>query len=217
MTPTYPAPASATAGAPSAAGAAAPPPAVGLVLAAGAGRRFGGPKALARTGDGTPWLHLAARALREGGCAEVVIALGAEADRAAPLVPADVHAVTVTDWAEGLAATLRTALTSHALAEATARTRAGCAVVIPVDTPALPAAAVRRLLAAGASATDLARATYASRPGHPVLLGRDHWEPIAREVAGDSGAGAYLGHHGAQRIPCADLWDGADMDAPLAP
>ena len=29
---------------------------VGLLLAAGAGERFGGPKALARDGDGTSWL-----------------------------------------------------------------------------------------------------------------------------------------------------------------
>ncbi|PFG18762.1 nucleotidyltransferase family protein [Serinibacter salmoneus] len=190
---------------------------VGLVLAAGGGRRFGGPKALARSADGTPWLHLAVRALRAGGCTRVLVALGAGADRARTLLPAGVREVTVPDWSEGLASSLRTALTSPHLAEAAAHTGASGAVVIPVDTPGLPAEAVRRLIAAGEvadHAAALARATYDGRPGHPVLLGRNHWAAIAAELTGDAGAGAYLRRHAAREIPCGDLWDGADADTP---
>ncbi|HWR85187.1 MAG TPA: NTP transferase domain-containing protein, partial [Rhodoglobus sp.] len=49
----------------------------GIVLAAGAGTRAGGAKALRREPDGTPWLELAATALRDGGCERVVVVLGA--------------------------------------------------------------------------------------------------------------------------------------------
>jgi CTP:molybdopterin cytidylyltransferase MocA len=60
----------------------------GVVLAAGAGTRFGGPKALARTAAGEPWLALAVGTLRAAGCEPVVVVLGTGADEAEPLVPA---------------------------------------------------------------------------------------------------------------------------------
>ena len=47
------------------------------MLAAGAGARFGGPKALAREPDGTPWVVLAVRMLKDAGCDLVLVALGA--------------------------------------------------------------------------------------------------------------------------------------------
>ncbi len=72
-------------------------PLCGLVLAAGAGTRYGGPKALARTADGTPWLALAAGALRDGGCVDVLVALGAQAAEARPLVPDGAEALLVPD------------------------------------------------------------------------------------------------------------------------
>ena len=51
----------------------------GELAAAGAGERFGGPKALAREDDGTSWLLRSVQALRP--CAEIVVVL------AAPSVP----------------------------------------------------------------------------------------------------------------------------------
>ncbi|HEU4912946.1 MAG TPA: NTP transferase domain-containing protein, partial [Actinomycetes bacterium] len=48
----------------------------GLVLAAGAGRRFGGPKALAEI-DGERLVDRAVRALREGGSDPVYVVAGA--------------------------------------------------------------------------------------------------------------------------------------------
>ncbi|HEX2207758.1 MAG TPA: NTP transferase domain-containing protein, partial [Longimicrobium sp.] len=44
----------------------------GIVLAAGRSRRMGEPKALLSAGDGT-FLQRAVRALREGGCAYVLV------------------------------------------------------------------------------------------------------------------------------------------------
>ncbi|ANG84728.1 nucleotidyltransferase family protein [Microbacterium aurantiacum] len=180
----------------------------GVVLAAGAGTRFGGPKALARTPDGEPWIARAVTTLTESGCREVVVVLGARADEARLLVPDTATVAVAADWAEGLSASVRAALR---VAESTSADRA---VIVPVDTPDLPVAAVRRVVAASVTtgAQTLARAVYAGRPGHPVVLGRAHWRELARTVHGDLGAGPYLRARATIEVECGDLWDGADID-----
>lgn len=180
---------------------------VGIVLAAGAGTRYGLPKALVSCDDGTPWLHRAVAALRGAGCDPVLVALGAERDRASRLVPARADVVEVPRWRDGMAESLREAL------RAADATDADAAVIVPVDTPDLPAAVVARV-AAGATAASLARAVYLGAPGHPVLIGRAHWHSVAASVRGDRGAGDYLAAHGARSLECADLWHGADIDRP---
>lgn len=184
--------------------------AVGIVLAAGAGTRFGMPKALARADGGTPWLELACQALIDGGCAEVVVVLGARADEAVSLAPAAATPVVAAAWESGIAASLRTGL---AAAEDTG---ADAAVVTLVDLPGLRSDAVRRVLDSvedpEAARRALARATYGGRPGHPVLVGRSHWRPLADAARGDAGAGPYLRAHGAVAIDCTDLGGGDDVD-----
>ncbi|MBD0323762.1 MAG: NTP transferase domain-containing protein, partial [Aldersonia sp.] len=51
-------------------------PVAGLLLAAGAGRRFGGPKALAER-DGRAWVQIAIDVLRDGGCSQLYTVTGA--------------------------------------------------------------------------------------------------------------------------------------------
>jgi CTP:molybdopterin cytidylyltransferase MocA len=177
----------------------------GVVLAAGAGTRAGGPKALRRDADGVPWLHLGVAALRAGGCDEVLIVLGAEADAARALLPDGVEVVVADDWAVGLSASLKAGL--HAL-------DADAAVITLVDLHGLPAEAVARILKSPVDATTLRRATYAGRPGHPVLLGRDHWAAAAASAEGDRGAGRYLKAQGAELVELSGLWDGEDDDGP---
>ena len=70
------------------------------------------------------------------------------------------------------------------------------------------------LASAKPGADALARAGFEGRPGHPVLLGRDHWAAVAAEAHGDRGAGPYLRAHAALEVDCADLWAGADLDTP---
>ncbi|MBF0816042.1 nucleotidyltransferase family protein, partial [Microbacterium paludicola] len=101
----------------------ATPAVCGIVLAAGAGTRFGGPKALARTPDGTPWIVRAVDALWAGGCDEVLVVLGAGAAEAAALIPPGARMVVADDWAEGASASLRAGI-------AAARQREADAVVI---------------------------------------------------------------------------------------
>lgn len=187
------------------------PSVVGLVLAAGGGSRYGGPKALARDPDGTRWLPRAVHALRQGGCAPVVVVLGAGADEAVGLLDgsADVLVVRAEDWAAGLAASLRAGLGAVA-ALVPAPT---AVVVVPVDVPDLSADLVARL--AGETTLDdgtLRRAVFNGRPGHPVVLGRRHWAPLLDELTGDSGARTYLAARQTVEIECADLGTGLDVD-----
>ncbi|WOQ69776.1 nucleotidyltransferase family protein [Microbacterium limosum] len=180
----------------------------GVVLAAGAGSRFGGPKALARDSDGEAWIALAVEVLREGGCAPVVVTLGASADHAQALVPANAEPVRVEAWTRGLSASVAAGLDAAAAHEVDA------VVVMPVDTPDAAASAVRRVIAAAGPRPRraLVQATYARRPGHPVLIGADHVRPLIAALEGDRGARDYLRANGAVALECEDLWSGADID-----
>ncbi|SDQ61041.1 NTP transferase domain-containing protein [Microbacterium sp. cf332] len=177
---------------------------VGIVLAAGAGTRYGMPKALATGPDGRPWLSAVVDALTAAGCAPILVMLGAAPE--AP-VPAGVAAHVVEDWRAGLSATVRAALSAASDSDAEV------AVILPVDVPDIPAAVVVRLLAAaGGDPAARHRAVFDGRPGHPVVLGREHWDAAAGAASGDHGAGAYLARVGAISVECADLWHGRDVD-----
>jgi CTP:molybdopterin cytidylyltransferase MocA len=167
------------------------------VLAAGAGTRFGGPKGLARTTAGEPWVRRAVTMLAAAGCDDVLVAVGARGDDVAALVPPSARVVTVPRWADGLSATLLAGLDAVA-APPDGGTPVDALVVTPVDTPEAPPAAVVRVLG--------------GRPGHPVLLGRDHWDGVRATLTGDTGAGRYLAAHGALDVECGDLWSGDDID-----
>jgi CTP:molybdopterin cytidylyltransferase MocA len=181
---------------------------IGLVLAAGAGSRLGMPKALARTPEGEPWLARATAALSDGGCDDVVVVLGALAETALHLVPADADVVIARQWQRGLSASLLAGL------DAVSATDSEAVLVTLVDLPELTAGAVRRV-ADGAGPADLRRAAYGGSPGHPVLLGRDHWAAVSASLDEDAGATAYLAAHGARAVDCTDLGGGDDVDEPV--
>ena len=56
----------------------------GLLLAAGAGRGMGGPKALVEV-DGEPLVRRGIRLLRDGGGSPVLVVVGAAAEQVRPL------------------------------------------------------------------------------------------------------------------------------------
>ena len=176
---------------------------VGLLLAAGAGRRMGGPKALVGT-----WLPDAVGALRDGGCGRVVVVLGASAAEARPLLEGyDVELVVAKDWAEGMGASLRTGL-------AALGGDGAAALVTLVDLPDVGGEVVGRLLAREVTTATLARASYAGTPGHPVLIGRDHWPGVIASAQGDRGARDYLAVNRVELVECGDLASGRDEDTP---
>lgn len=193
---------------------------VGIVLAAGQGRRMGRPKALLTLPGGTSYLGSACRALLRAGCQEVIAVLGASATAAQGLLEqegllAGAHPVTAVlnpDWEQGMSTSLRVALANLPPA-------ADVAVVHLVDLPDVSAEVVARLLAKGVTEQEnarsaLARAAYDGVPGHPVLLGRDHWPGILDSLAGDAGARGYFRTYRPALVEMNDLATGRDVDTP---
>jgi len=180
----------------------------GLVLAAGAGRRFGMPKALVPF-QGRLLVQRAAETLAAAGVGTTVVVLGAQAERVRAAAPELARTVENPQWMTGMASSLRAGLA------ALAGTPAAAALVLLVDMPGVTPSAVRRI-AEFAAADVLAMGGYGERRGHPVLLGRDHWAGIARTATGDRGARDYLrAHHDlVQVVPVGDIADDADIDVP---
>lgn len=179
----------------------------GLLLAAGAGRRMGMPKALKRDPDGTSWLERSAQVLLDGGCDGVTVVLGACGGRAAIDIPR-VRYVMCADWEQGIAASLASGLGELAT------TGVDAAMIHLVDLPDVGALVAQRLLTPEPGRSSLRRAVYAGSVGHPVVIGREHWEPLVAELAGDRGAGPYLARQAAELVECADLATGQDVDRP---
>jgi nicotine blue oxidoreductase len=182
---------------------------VGVVLAAGEGRRYGQPKALVELG-GQVLVDRAVGVLTDGGCSTVTVVLGAAASTVLERAKLrGVHTVLNPDWRTGMGSSLRTGLWAVAMSDAEA------VVVLLVDTPGVGPEAVRRLVKY-AHPGAVVVATYDGRRGHPVLLGRDHWMAVADLAVGDTGARPFLAARPGlvQEVPCEDVADGADVDVP---
>ncbi|MEU7630518.1 nucleotidyltransferase family protein [Nocardia sp. NPDC049220] len=184
------------------------PACTGIVLAAGAGTRYGRPKVLA---EGGAWLRAAVDALRGGGCDPVIVVLGATGPTPEIVdLPPNTEHVWAADWATGLGASLRAGLI------AAARTPAHYVAIMPVDTPDVGADVVARVTtAAFAAPSGLARAVFHDVPGHPVVLAHKHWNGVYVAAVGDSGARTYLtGNDDMVCVTCDDLATGVDRDFP---
>lgn len=186
----------------------------GLVLAAGAGRRYGMPKALVPY-EGRLLVERACRLLAEV-CDPVFVVLGAAAHEVRSRADLGRAAVLLNpDWDSGMGSSLRTGLAAlGSLPDEFRGPGAVEAVLVHlVDLPGMTAAAIRRV-AAYASSDVLAVATYDGVRGHPVLLGRRHWAGVAETATGDQGAREYLVAHEVTEVACADVADPADLDYP---
>lgn len=172
-----------------------PPRVAGLVLAAGAGRRFGAAKQLALL-EGRPLLEHALAAMASvAGLTRVAVTLGAHAD--AILARVDLHGaepVVVPDWEEGQAASLRAGVAALA-------PHADAIVVTLGDQPRVDGAVIARIAAEAQGPAPAARAVYGGVPGHPVLITRPLYPAVAR-LRGDAGARDLLRQAGALEIEC---------------
>ena len=192
--------------------AAAP---VGIVLAAGAGRRMGGPKAILEF-QGMPLVARAVRTAFAGGCGRVIAVLGAGAAQAKAAAEGAGAQIAVNQrWSEGMGTSLHTGLSTAAAAVP----QATAALVLLVDQPHITPQAVAAVLSAQhdpQDATVLASAAYDGRRGHPVLFGRSHWDALLPTLTGDVGARDYLRAHRDELIlvPCDSLADPHDLDVP---
>ncbi|MFF0162230.1 NTP transferase domain-containing protein [Streptomyces sp. NPDC005263] len=182
---------------------------VGLLLAAGGGRRLGGrPKALLPY-RGRPLVEYVVGELRAAGCTRVHVVLGAAATAVRERAElGDCLLVENPDWADGMGSSLRAGLGSLA------GTGARAALVSLVDQPGIGAAAMARVLAAGRDETSLASAAYEGARGHPVLLGAAHWPGVMSGATGDQGARAYLKAHAEAitLVECGDVARPFDID-----
>ncbi|WP_231123041.1 NTP transferase domain-containing protein [Mycobacterium asiaticum] len=172
-----------------------------MLLAAGAGRRYGKPKVLV---DG--WLASAVAALRGGGCDVVLVVVGA----AQVPLPDSIIGVTASDWQIGLSASVRAGLLEAGAVGAE------YAVLHVVDTPDVGAAVVSRVVQrALGSRSGLAQAYFGERPGHPVVIARRYFDEVISCLAGDRGAGPFLRtRRDVEVVQCQDLASGVDYDEP---
>jgi CTP:molybdopterin cytidylyltransferase MocA len=165
---------------------------------------MGRPKALLRDAAGVPFLDRAIGCLLEGGCAAVTVVLGAASAEARALLAeagwvedGAVDVVVADDWDTGMGASLRRGLEQVASVSSD-RERLDSTIATPdavavslVDLPDVDANVVRRVLSearAIPARAALARASYDGRPGHPVLIGREHWTGVVEAATGDRGA-----------------------------
>ena len=175
----------------------------GVVLAAGAGTRFGGSKQLAEL-DGKPMLEYALGAMAAAPVDRTLVVLGAGAEDVARRV--DLHGaepIVCERWEEGQSASLAAALSELAEADAV--------VVTLGDQPRMTTAAIRRVIDARGEGAAAVRATYGGDPGHPVLLERELIDRL-RDVTGDHGARNLLLSVHTREVPCDDLGGGEDVD-----
>ncbi len=177
----------------------------GIVLAAGAGRRFSasggvGAKQRASVG-GVPIVAAALGAAVGAGLDAVVLVQGAT--DLSDLVPAGVIVLDNPRWDEGLATSLQVAL-DHA------REAGHDAVIVGLgDQPGVRSESWRAV-ALAAAVPPIAVATYGGRRGNPVRLHRSVWDLVP--TTGDEGARAVMQRRPdlVREIPCSG--DPHDVD-----
>lgn len=179
-----------------------------IVLAAGAGRRFGGGKLTAQF-RGRPLVHWAAQTALSLPVEAVHVVVGAASD--AVRLALNAHAsnrlifVECDDWASGLSSSLRKGIASLPASAARATVLLGDMPNVSLET------ACRGLLAVtdGASA---ALPVFRGRPAHPVAFSSDLF-PAIDTLRGDQGARSLLrSSPGAVEIQTSCSGDVFDVD-----
>ena len=187
-----------------------------IVLAAGAGTRFGGGKLLVPYGDGV-LLEGALRAAFAAPVRTVTVVTGSDPSRVGAAVRANARqagqyerlkVVHAADHAEGMGASLR-----HGAAALPADA-AGVYVFLG-DMPRIPVSVLEPLAQAVRDGAPAAAATFGGKRGHPALIGAA-LIPQLLTLTGDAGARAVLQGLG-DRLVLIEAPDGGvlfDVDKP---
>ena len=155
-----------------------------VVLAAGHSARMRcGHKLLQPFGDSTV-IATTLAVVTASRADEVIVVLGHDESLMRAALPLSrARTVTASDFAEGMAASLRAGLAARA-------PDSDGVLVVLGDMPLVRPATIDALLAAFRRAVDPAAAivapVHAGRRGHPVLWGRDHYSALAT-LQGDTG------------------------------
>jgi molybdenum cofactor cytidylyltransferase len=160
---------------------------VAIVLAAGEGRRIGGPKALLHIGDSSFLAHVA-RLLARPGVASVVAVLGHEAERVAAeaALPAGVTTLVNRDYRGGMLTSVWRGLDAAEHADAV--------LLHPVDHPLVQPATVDGVVAALAAGARIAVPSHEGRRGHPAGFARSVFAAL-RAAPLERGARQVLADH----------------------
>jgi molybdenum cofactor cytidylyltransferase len=176
----------------------------GLVLAAGAGTRFGERSKLLAELEGRPLLeHAVAAACAVSELERVAVVIGAAAEEILARVDfMRAEPVVCSDWNEGQSASLRCGI------EFLTREADVSRVIVTLgDQPRVSPALIARFV----NEPPGTRAVYDGVPGHPVVLGPVQLRAIAG-VRGDKGARELL--QGGNTIECGDSSAVRDVDTP---
>ncbi|MCE5310309.1 MAG: nucleotidyltransferase family protein [Acidobacteriales bacterium] len=162
----------------------------GIILAAGASRRMGAPKALLRL-DGETFLERLIRVYAEF-LSPVVVVLGAEADTVRGGLHRDAPARFVVNehWPSGQ-------LTSLQCGVASVRDETGGCFFTPVDCPRVNPATIAALVGAmnqGSPPPLVVMPRHGSRRGHPVGLSRELFDDLLSLAANESARAVVHGH-----------------------
>lgn len=150
---------------------------LGILLAAGRGRRIGTPKALL-TLEGETFHERLLRSFRGAGL-EVVVVTNAEVERALPERRPGEHRVLNPDpdQPEGMFASIRLGV------EAALALGAEGVVLLPVDLPLVSATDLRTVVAGLGPNTSIVVATWEGRRGHPIAVRLDVMDEILKAPA----------------------------------
>lgn len=167
----------------------APNPApTGLILAAGASRRMGRPKALCTLG-GETFVARLVRAFFAAGCPTVIVVVGAHAEQIGPAVPGRARVVVAGEWRRGMRASLRAGL---------AAASPGPILLTHVDRPLVAHATLEALIAHAG----LTIPTHRGQPGHPVHLPQSLRPCLL--APDDTPLSALLARHAPRHLPVDD-------------
>lgn len=163
--------------------------AAAVVLAAGAGSRFGGGKLLAKL-DGRPLIRHVVDTARAAGLDPIVVVVSPDPALAA-LELGTVRRVLNPNPSEGLSSSVRLGLR-----ELQGDAAVDLAVLLPADQPRVRPAVIAALIAAAAErpATPFVLARHADGAPNPILARRSIWR-LADELAGDRGFGPLVATH----------------------
>ena len=179
------------------------PPLPAVILAAGAGTRMGGPKALLPL-DGETLLQRTVRIVRAAGCDPILAVVGGWDPG-----PLEAQRVPNPEAAEGMASSIRAGV--RALPAG-----APGALFLTVDQPAVDAPLLRRLLALAALAPEHPTAcAYGDTVGIPAVLPRRLF-PDLLALTGDRGAKGILLREQTAALPFPAGEDDLDTPSDLA-
>ncbi|MDH3872478.1 MAG: nucleotidyltransferase family protein [Gammaproteobacteria bacterium] len=182
---------------------------IGILLAAGQGKRFGANKLLHPLADGTPMAVASARHLRAALVRSITVVADAESELARLLAQEGLQIIPNPRADEGMG-------TSIACGVA-ASPKAGGWVIALADMPCIPEAVIQAVVAGLDKGADIIAPVYQGQRGHPVGFAARHG-PALMQLHGDTGARGIIADYSSslELIETRDAGVILDIDSPAS-